>query len=174
MLSLIQLLMFGLGFWRLEATTVKYPMEAGRLAVLQLLMVFFISLSYLVADSLLSSDAHNALPTASELMAWLQDPHILGMLLWTGVVTTALTNRMETDNAVYHCTPKQYYRPRLNRFNLHLPTAPPSRLSRLTIVASTICNKGVNSRLIVTSSFWLTSWLTAPTSWPSSSSCPPK
>ena len=65
MLSLIQLLMFGLGFWRLEATTVKYPMEAGRLAVLQLLMVFFISLSYLVADSLLSSDAHNVLPTAS-------------------------------------------------------------------------------------------------------------
>lgn len=80
----------------------KYPTEAGRLAAAQLLMVFIISLSYLVCwspvagDDLLLSDACNVLPTASEIMAWLQDPYILGMLFWTGVVTTAFTIWMET------------------------------------------------------------------------------
>lgn len=96
MFSLIQPLMFGLGFWRMEAAVEKYPTEAGRLAAAQLLMVFLISFSYLIADNALLSDAHNALPTTSEIMAWLQDPHTLGMLLWTGVVTTAFTIWMET------------------------------------------------------------------------------
>ena len=79
----------------------KYPTEAGRLAAAQLLMVFLISLSYLVCwspagDDLLLSDACNALPTVSEIMAWLHDPYLLGMLFWTGIVTTAFTIWMET------------------------------------------------------------------------------
>ena len=77
----------------------KYPTEAGRLAAAQVLMVFLTSLSYLLYSSasggdLLPNDA--ALPTASGIIAWLQDPYILGMLLWTGIVTTAFTIWMET------------------------------------------------------------------------------
>lgn len=97
-MSMVQPLMFGLGFWRMEAAMEKYPTEAGRLAAAQLLMVFLMSLSYLVCLSspMMGDGACNVLPTASELMTWLQDPHILGMLFWTGIVTTAFTIFMET------------------------------------------------------------------------------
>lgn len=93
MMSLVQPLMFGLGFWRMEAAMERFPTEAGRLAAAQLLMVFFISLSYLLCWS---SDACNVLPTAYEIMTWLQDPYVFGMLFWTGVITTAFTIWMET------------------------------------------------------------------------------
>jgi len=93
--SLIQPLMFGLGFWRMEAAMEKYPTEAGRLAAGQLLMVFLVSFSYLICpDS--STDACNVIPSMSEVMIWLHDPYILGMLFWTGVITTAFTIWMET------------------------------------------------------------------------------
>ena len=36
------------------------------------------------------------MPTVTDLQNWLQDPYIVGMLLWTGVVTTAFTIWMET------------------------------------------------------------------------------
>ena len=92
-LSLVQPLMFGLGFWRMEAAMEKFPTEAGRLAAAQLLMVFLVSASYLGCGL---SDACDVLPTASDIMAWITDPAIFGMLFWTGIVTTAFTIWMET------------------------------------------------------------------------------
>jgi len=100
LMSLMQPIMFGLGFWRMEAAMEKYPTEAGRLAASQLLAVFLVSASYLTCWSPVSgfsvSDACNALPSTTEVMAWLHDPTILGALLWTGIVTTAFTIWMET------------------------------------------------------------------------------
>eukprot|EP00571_Detonula_confervacea_P004161 CAMPEP_0172312970 /NCGR_PEP_ID=MMETSP1058-20130122/18934_1 /TAXON_ID=83371 /ORGANISM="Detonula confervacea, Strain CCMP 353" /LENGTH=443 /DNA_ID=CAMNT_0013026539 /DNA_START=382 /DNA_END=1710 /DNA_ORIENTATION=+ len=93
MMSLLQPLMFGLGFWKMEAAMEKFPTEAGRLAASQLLMVFIVSFSYLIYSS---SPVDNPLPSASDIMVWLQDPQILGMLFWTGIVTTAFTIYMET------------------------------------------------------------------------------
>ena len=99
-MSLMQPLMFGLGFWRMEAAMEKYPTEAGRLAASQLLAVFLVSASYLTCWSPVSgfsvSDASHALPSTTEVMTWLHDPKILGALLWTGIVTTAFTIWMET------------------------------------------------------------------------------
>lgn len=97
LLSLVQPLMFGLGFWKMEAAMEKYPTEAGRLAAAQLLMVFIVSFSYLMySSSPVGTDTVNALPSSSDIMAWLHDPQILGMLFWTGIVTTAFTIYMET------------------------------------------------------------------------------
>ena len=99
-MSLMQPIMFGLGFWRMEAAMEKYPTEAGRLAASQLLAVFLVSASYLTCWSPVSgfsvSDACHALPSTTEVMTWLHDPKILGALLWTGIVTTAFTIWMET------------------------------------------------------------------------------
>lgn len=102
-MSLIQPFVFGLGFWKMEAAMEKYPTEAGRLAAAQLLTVFLVSLTYLVCwsrlgmdDLPLVSDTCNAIPTASDIIAWLRDPHIMGMFIWTGIVTTAFTIWMET------------------------------------------------------------------------------
>ena len=97
----------------MEAAVEKFPNEAARLAAAQLLMVFLVSASYLIYSSstiaaasatrmvdangaVLLSDACHELPTTSEIMTWLQTPSILGMLVWTGVVTTAFTIYMET------------------------------------------------------------------------------
>jgi len=100
-MSMVQPLMFGLGFWRMESAVEKYPTEAARLAAGQLLMIFLVSLSYLVCfspvvDGMLHSDTCNVLPTPSEIFALLHNSSILGMLFWTGVVTTAFTIYMET------------------------------------------------------------------------------
>jgi len=107
LLSLVQPVMFGLAFWRMEAAVEKFPNEVARLAAANILMVFLMSASYLIyssssaamgmdANGVLLSDACNALPTTSEIMTYLQSPSILGMLVWTGVVTTAFTMYMET------------------------------------------------------------------------------
>ncbi|KAL7481725.1 hypothetical protein ACHAW6_007399 [Cyclotella cf. meneghiniana] len=95
LVSLAQPVMFGLGFWRMEAAMEKYPTEAGRLAAAQLLMVFFVSLSYLICRAPIE-DTYEVIPTMTDIMSWLHDPHVLGMLFWTGVVTTAFTIWMET------------------------------------------------------------------------------
>merc|ERR1712238_319284 len=47
-------------------------------------------------DGLLHPGICNILPTPSEILTLLQNPSILGMLFWTGVVTTAFTIYMET------------------------------------------------------------------------------
>ena len=99
LMSLVQPIVFGLGFWRMEAAMEKYPTEAGRLAAAQLLTVFLVSLAYLVCWPALGivSDACDAMPpTAAEIMGWLSDPNILVMFVWTGLITTAFTIWMET------------------------------------------------------------------------------
>lgn len=103
-MSLIQPLVFGLGFWKMEAAMEKYPTEAGRLAAAQLLTVFLVSLSYLMCWSPMAGgggedalpDVCNVIPSASEVIAWLHDPYIMGMFIWTGIITTAFTIYMET------------------------------------------------------------------------------
>ncbi len=98
-MSLVQPLVFGLGFWKMEAAMDKYPTEAGRLAAAQLLTVFLVSLSYLICLSPMVAggvDVCNVVPNASEIIAWLHDPYIMGMFIWTGIITTAFTIYMET------------------------------------------------------------------------------
>lgn len=105
--SLVQPIVFGLGFWRLEAAMEKYPTEAGRLASAQLVTVFLVSLVYYLAcpDNLLPflgelssdmGDVCNVMPTGDKIISWLLDPQIVGMFVWTGIVTTAFTIYMET------------------------------------------------------------------------------
>ena len=74
--------MFDLGFFRMEAAIEKYPMEAGLLATAQFLMVFFVSLSYLFCCAPIGG-AYKAIPTTTQIMLWLPDLHVLGLLFWT-------------------------------------------------------------------------------------------
>ena len=105
--SLVQPIVFGLGFWKLESAMIKYPNEAGRLASAQLFTVFLVSLVYLACpDNLLpflggsssatGGDVCNVMPTGPEIISWLRDPQIVSMFIWTGIVTTAFTIYMET------------------------------------------------------------------------------
>jgi drug/metabolite transporter (DMT)-like permease len=90
--SLIQPLAFGMGFWRMEHYMRKFPSEPMKLTAAQLTMISVLSLGALVFTSGIDMDVRNI----SFVVDWLKDPVVAGSLLWTGLVTTALTVAMET------------------------------------------------------------------------------
>lgn len=90
-ISFIQPLAFGIGFWRMEHAMRKYPTEATRLTAGQLLGVAAVSLACYCA----SNDIFAA-SSLQQIMTWITDPSIATALVWTGLITTALTIYMET------------------------------------------------------------------------------
>lgn len=90
--SLVQPLAFGLGFWRMEHYMRKFPTEPMKLTAAQLSTISILSLAALVFTSGIDMHVRNV----SFVMDWLKDPVVAGSLLWTGLVTTALTVAMET------------------------------------------------------------------------------
>lgn len=91
LLSLVQPIAFGLGFWRMEDAMRRFPEDAMKTTAAQLFAVFAISLSYCLISS-----GFDGLPVISQILCWIKDPLILGSLLWTGLVTTAFTVYLET------------------------------------------------------------------------------
>ena len=89
-LSLVQPLAFGIGFWRMEAGMRRFPEEATRITAAQISAVFAASSMYTFFVS------GEPLPVMSQVTGWLTDPMIFGALIWTGCITTALTVYMET------------------------------------------------------------------------------
>lgn len=89
-LSLVQPLAFGIGFWRMEAGMRRFPEEASRITAAQISAVFLASSVYTFFVS------GEPLPLMSQIREWLTDPMIFGALFWTGCITTALTVYMET------------------------------------------------------------------------------
>lgn len=90
LLSLVQPLAFGMGFWRMERVMEKYPEEASRSTAAQLLAVFFASAIYALVT--IDGGTVASYPWAE----WLSSPSLLFSLFWTGCITTAVTIYMET------------------------------------------------------------------------------
>ncbi|KAG7354347.1 EamA-like transporter family protein [Nitzschia inconspicua] len=101
-LSMVQPLMFGIGFWKMEKAMHQCPEEARRLTAAQLMAVFLGSATYglySMSDVAHAADASVSMTTfvnAYPWKEWLTDPSILFSLFWTGCITTALTIYMET------------------------------------------------------------------------------
>ena len=91
LISFIQPIAFGIGFWRMEHAMEKFPDDACRLTSAQLLSVGLMSLFYC-----LSGLGGTAPPSLDQIVEWLSNYEILIALAWTGVVTTAMTIYMET------------------------------------------------------------------------------
>ena len=86
--SLIQPFAFGIGFWKMEQAMRSHSDEASRIAAAQLFAIFCTSAAFCTVGG--------NVPDMTQIMAWLTDPVILGALVWTGAITTALTVYMET------------------------------------------------------------------------------
>ena len=86
-LAFMQTIFFGVGYWRLEAESHKHSHNAGRLTVGQLSAVAFGSLIYAFTEI---GFGHIDVSLADKVMDWLGDPFIIGALIWTGLVSTAL------------------------------------------------------------------------------------
>ena len=70
----------------------KFPTEAMKLTASQLSVIALTSLAFFIA----TSGGISGLPDLSQVVEWLTNPVILGVVCWTGLVTTALTVYMET------------------------------------------------------------------------------
>jgi drug/metabolite transporter (DMT)-like permease len=88
-LSLIQPFAFGLGFWKMEKAMQRYSDHTARMTAAQLMAVFFVSVAYALVT--LDFDAILSFPW----LEWSFDTRLMLSLLWTGVVTTALSIYME-------------------------------------------------------------------------------
>lgn len=89
MISLIQPLAFGMAFWRMESAMHKYPDQALRATAAQLSAVFLGSAIY----ATFFEEGGLDIPLIQSILT---DPMTLAPLLWTGLVTTALTIYMES------------------------------------------------------------------------------
>jgi drug/metabolite transporter (DMT)-like permease len=88
--TLVQPLAFGLGFWRMEHYMRKFPTSAMKLTASQLTTIASVSIGVAMVTS------PGDLPDFAQVSEWLSNPTILGSILWTGLITTALTVAMET------------------------------------------------------------------------------
>ena len=91
LLCLGQTLAFGVGYWRLESESQKHPHNASRLVVGQLAAVAGGSAIYCFAELGIRD-----FPSIDQFVTWLGDPFIVGALLWTGLISTALALYLET------------------------------------------------------------------------------
>ena len=92
LMAFAQTIFFGIGYWRLETESHKHPHYAARLTVGQLVAVAFGALIYALTEYALG----HFNPTLDQFVGWLGNPFILGALLWTGLVSTALALYLET------------------------------------------------------------------------------
>jgi drug/metabolite transporter (DMT)-like permease len=87
--SLIQPIAFGMGFWRLEYWTRKYPGAEGGLKLTAAHMMTIASLMVCCVLIFHSNDVYH-------IQEWIRNPTVLGAILWTGIVTTAIPSFFET------------------------------------------------------------------------------
>lgn len=90
LLVLSQPFFFGMTTWRMEAHVSRHPGQATALTASQVLVVGVCSIAWAV----LGGDWPSGLPEA--LANPIADPWALGVLVWTSLVTTALTLFLET------------------------------------------------------------------------------
>lgn len=89
---LAQAFFFGLGYWRLEATSLRYPDQSPRIIAGQLVAIFMAAMVYWFAV-----DLGGSLPSLAQLHAWLfTDSSVWQIVVWTGLITTALAHYLET------------------------------------------------------------------------------
>ena len=92
MLAFMQTIFFGIGYWRLESVSHAHPNESGRVTVGQLNAIAGASLIYASTEFGLG---HVDI-TVDLFKKWMGDPFIIGALLWTGLMSTALALYLET------------------------------------------------------------------------------
>ena len=92
MLALVQTVFFGIGYWRLECHSQEHSQQAAQLTVGQLCAVSGGAIVFALGEYLMG----NVCVTGGMFTEWATDPLIVGSLIWTGLVSTALALYLET------------------------------------------------------------------------------
>ncbi|CAB9501634.1 EamA-like transporter family [Seminavis robusta] len=85
---LAQAIAFGIGYWRLEHVSTKYPAQAGLITVGQLVGVALGSTLFCVLMQ--------QFPTLVQLQGWLSNGFTVAAMVWTALISTALALYLET------------------------------------------------------------------------------
>ena len=93
MYAMGQTFCFGIGYWRLEAVSHQHSHQSGRLTVGQLGGVAAGSTLFALLELVFDEDGF---PSIEQWIDWLGNYFILGALIWTGLVSTALALYLET------------------------------------------------------------------------------
>jgi len=89
---LAQAVFFGIGYWRLEAASHQYPDQSPRIIAGQLAAIAAAAVAYWCAV-----DLGGTVPSLGLLQDWLfSNPFVWQTILWTGLITTALSHYLET------------------------------------------------------------------------------
>lgn len=86
-LAFMQTIFFGIGYWRLESESHTHSDQAARLTIGQLSAVGVGSLFYAFTEL---GFGHLGISSFEQVIGWFEDPFIVGALLWTGLISTAL------------------------------------------------------------------------------------
>jgi len=90
--ALLQPIGFGMGFWKIERVMKDFPGKGAELTAVQLVVVFFTGLLWTLWDSGSTGIDLN------ELMTQLHSLPVAASVVWTGLVTTALTVLLQTTS----------------------------------------------------------------------------
>jgi len=88
---LAQAFFFGIGYWRLEAASQQFPNQSPRIIAGQLVAIAAGAAAYW-----LFMDSGGGAPSLSQIQSWVSDPFVWQVVVWTGLVTTALAHYLET------------------------------------------------------------------------------
>ena len=89
---LTQAIFFGVGYWRLESASLCYPDQSPRIIAGQLVAISLAAVAYWLVV-----DMGGSLSSWSQLQSWLfSDPLVWQIIVWTGLITTALAHYLET------------------------------------------------------------------------------
>ena len=89
--SLLQPLGFGLGFWKIEKVMKDFPGLGKELTAVQLVVVWLVSALWVALD-------HQGQWDVGAIQASLSNLNVAGAVVWTGLVTTALTVLLQTTS----------------------------------------------------------------------------
>uniref|UniRef100_A0A7S2V1R2 EamA domain-containing protein n=1 Tax=Fibrocapsa japonica TaxID=94617 RepID=A0A7S2V1R2_9STRA len=91
--ALGQAITFGIGYWRLENASCRFPRESNHITAGLSLSIAMSSVLYV----LLGLDGSGlGFPSVEDFTTWFSQPHVPAALLWTGLVSTAAAVFLET------------------------------------------------------------------------------
>jgi drug/metabolite transporter (DMT)-like permease len=96
--SLLQALFFGIGYFRLEAVSQRYPTSTARVLSGELWGTTLLALLYMmITDGIgIGSSVMGFPEILANVSNWLTDPSTLFAILWTGLISTSLALYLET------------------------------------------------------------------------------
>lgn len=99
--SLLQAVFFGIGYFRLEAVSQRYPTSTARVLSGELWGTTLMAILYMMIMDGIGSNGSNIFMGFPAMLlnisSWLTDPSTAFAILWTGLISTSLALYLETS-----------------------------------------------------------------------------